>query len=143
MRTKKPPDPLDRLIGRNIRFFRIEGGLSQTELAEHIGVTFQQLQKYEKGSNRISASRLQHISQILQVPVPFFFEGAPAASGIPQAAKRTADASSPAYVTDFLATSDGLSLVKAFMYIEDPKLRRSIVRLVEGIAPETGGGGED
>jgi hypothetical protein len=77
------------------------------------------------------------------VPVSFFFEGAPAASGIPRAVKGTGDAPSPAYVSDFLATSDGLSLVKAFMYIEDPKLRRSIVRLVEGIAPETGGGSED
>jgi hypothetical protein len=75
--------------------------------------------------------------QILQVPVPFFFEGAPAASGVRQAAKGTADAPSPAYVTDFLATSDGLSLVKAFMCIGNPKLRRSIVRLVEEVTPET------
>jgi hypothetical protein len=71
------------------------------------------------------------------VPVSFFFEGAPAAFGIPPAARGTADAPSPAYVSDFLATSDGLALVKAFMYIEDPKLRRAIVRLVEEIAPET------
>ena len=71
------------------------------------------------------------------MPVTFFFEGAPAASGIPQAAKGTADALSPAYVSDFLATSDGLSLVKAFMCIKDAKLRRAIVRLVEEIAPET------
>jgi transcriptional regulator with XRE-family HTH domain len=109
--------------------------MSQTDVADALGLTFQQLQKYEKGSNRISASRLQHISQILQVPVPFFFEGAPAASGIPQAAR--ADAPSPVYVSDFLATSDGLSLVKAFMCIKDAKLRRAIVRLVEEIAPET------
>jgi transcriptional regulator with XRE-family HTH domain len=111
--------------------------MSQSDLANALGLTFQQVQKYEKGSNRISASRLQHISQILQVPVPFFFEGAPTASGARQAAKGTADASSPAYVTDFLATSDGLSLVKAFMCIEDAKLRRAIVRLVEEIVPET------
>jgi transcriptional regulator with XRE-family HTH domain len=110
--------------------------MSQTDIANALGLTFQQVQKYEKGTNRISASRLQHISQILQVPVSFFFEGAPAASGIPQAAKGTADAPSPAYVADFLATSDGLALVKAFMCIEDPKPRRSIVRLVEEIAPE-------
>jgi transcriptional regulator with XRE-family HTH domain len=102
-----------------------------------LGVTFQQVQKYEKGANRVSASRLQHVSQILQVPVPFFFEGAPAPSGIPQAAKRTTDAPSPSYVNDFLATSDGLSLVKAFMSIEDAKLRRAIVLLVEEITPET------
>jgi hypothetical protein len=68
------------------------------------------------------------------VPVPFFFQGAPVASGVRPAARGTADAPSPGYVTDFLATSDGLSLVKAFMCIEDPKLRRAIVRLVEQIA---------
>ena len=112
--------------------------MSQSDIADALGLTFQQVQKYEKGTNRISASRLQHISQILQVPVPFFFEGAPAASGIPHAAKGTADAPSPAYVADFLATSDGLALVKAFMCIEDPKLRRAIVRLVEEVVPEAG-----
>ena len=117
--------------------------MSQTDVADALGVTFQQVQKYEKGANRISASRLHHISQILQVPISFFFEGAPAASGIPPAAKGRADAPSPAYVSHFLATSDGLSLVKAFMCIEDAKLRRAIVRLVEGIAPETGSSNED
>jgi hypothetical protein len=71
------------------------------------------------------------------VPVPFFFEGAPAAFGVSQAAKGTAEAPSPSYVSDFLATSDGLSLAKAFMCIEDAKLRRAIVRLVEVITPET------
>jgi hypothetical protein len=71
------------------------------------------------------------------VPVPFFFEGAPAASGIRPSTEQTAEASSPSYVSDFLATSEGLALVKAFVCIEDPKLRRAIVRLVEGIAPET------
>jgi hypothetical protein len=76
------------------------------------------------------------------VPVPFFFEGAPAAFGISQAAKGTAEAPSPVHVADFLATSDGLSLVKAFMCLEDPKLRRAIVRLVEEIAPETGSSNE-
>jgi transcriptional regulator with XRE-family HTH domain len=110
--------------------------MSQTDVADALGLTFQQLQKYEKGSNRISASRLQQLSQILPVSVPFFFEGAPAASGIPQAAGGAADAPSPAYVSDFLATPDSLSLVKAFMCIEDEKLRRAIVRLVEGIVPE-------
>ena len=110
--------------------------MSQSQLGDALGITFQQIQKYEKGANRISASRLQHISQILQVPVPFFFEGAPAAAGIAPAAEK-ADAPSPAYVSDFLATSQGLDLVKAFAHIEDRKLRRAIVELVEQIA-ETG-----
>jgi transcriptional regulator with XRE-family HTH domain len=133
---KGPLNPTDKHVGSRVRMRRLMLDMSQTDIADALGVTFQQVQKYEKGTNRISASRLQHISQILQVPVSFFFEGAPAASGIPQAAK-TADAPSPAYVTDFLATSDGLSLVKAFMCIEDAKLRRAIVRLVEGITPAT------
>jgi transcriptional regulator with XRE-family HTH domain len=108
--------------------------MSQTDVADALGLTFQQVQKYEKGANRIGASRLQHISQILQVPVPFFFEGGPAAPGLGPSAGETAVPVS--YVTDFLATSDGLSLVKAFMLIKDQKLRRAIVRLVEEIAPE-------
>src|SRR5271169_5304160 len=111
--------------------------MSQSQLGNALGLTFQQVQKYEKGATRIGASRLQHISQILQVPVPFFFEGAPAASGVRPSAKGTADAPSPAYLTDFVATSDGLALVKAFMCIGSPKLRRSIVRVVEEITTET------
>jgi transcriptional regulator with XRE-family HTH domain len=130
-------NPTDRHVGSRLRMRRLMLDMSQTDIADALGLTFQQVQKYEKGSNRISASRLQHISQILQVPVPFFFEGAPAASGIRLSAEQTAEASSPSYVSDFLATSEGLALVKAFVCIEDPKLRRAIVRLVEGIAPET------
>ena len=104
---------------------------SQTQLGEALGITFQQVQKYEKGTNRISASRLQHISEILQVPVPFFFEGAPYAGGQLSAQR---DAPSPRFVSDYLATSDGLNLTKAFMRIPNAQLRRSIVDLVEGIA---------
>jgi transcriptional regulator with XRE-family HTH domain len=131
-------NPTDKHVGSRLRMRRLMLDMSQTEIADALGLTFQQVQKYEKGANRVSASRLQHLSQILQVTVPFFFEGAPAVSGIPQAAKgTTADAPSPAYVNDFLATSDGLDLVKAFTCIEDAKLRRAIVLLVEEITPET------
>ena len=132
-------NPTDRHVGSRLRMRRLMLDMSQTEIADAVGLTFQQVQKYEKGSNRVSASRLQHISQILQVPVPFFFEGAPAATGIRPSAGVTAEASSPSYVADFLATSEGLSLVKAFVCIEDPKLRRAIVRLVEEITPEIAG----
>jgi transcriptional regulator with XRE-family HTH domain len=130
-------NPIDKHVGSRVRMRRLMLDMSQADIANALGLTFQQVQKYEKGTNRISASRLQHLSQILQVPVPFFFEGAPAAFGVSQAAKGAADAPSPAYVTDFLATSDGLALVKAFVCIEDAKLRRAIVRLVEEIMPET------
>ena len=127
-------NPTDKHVGSRVRMRRLMLDMSQTDIANGLGLTFQQVQKYEKGTNRISASRLQHISQILQVPVPFFFEGAPAPSGVRPTARGTAEAASLSYVSDFLATSDGLSLVKAFVCIEDPKLRRAIVRLVEEIA---------
>jgi hypothetical protein len=83
--------------------------------------------------NRISASRLQHISHILQVPIPFFFEGLPSPS---QGSKKTPAAPFPTYVSDFVATSDGLSLIKAFMDIKRSNLRRSIVHLVEEMADD-------
>ena len=119
---KKRPNPVDEHVGRRVRMRRLMLGKSQTDIADALGLTFQQVQKYEKGSNRVSASRLQHISQILQVPVAFFFEGAPGGSD--------GTAESPSYVNEFLATSDGLALAKAFMRIEDAKLRRLIVHLV-------------
>jgi len=107
--------------------------MSQEKLGDALGLTFQQVQKYEKGANRIGASRLQHISSILQVPVSFFFEGAPGHDGgTPHGG--LGEAPSPAYVSDFLATSDGLALTKAFVRIKDAKLRRRIVDLVEQMA---------
>src|SRR3984957_15692112 len=118
-------DPVDKHVGSRLRMRRLMLDMSQTDIADALGLSFQQVQKYEKGANRIGASRLQYISQILQVPVPFFFEGGSAAPGLGHAASETAVSAS--YVTDFLATSDGLSLVKAFMLIKDPKLRRAIV----------------
>jgi transcriptional regulator with XRE-family HTH domain len=109
--------------------------MSQEKLGDALSLTFQQVQKYEKGTNRIGASRLQQISNILQVPVAFFFDGAPDVPGSPRGAT---DAPSPTYVAEFLATTDGLALTKAFMQIEDPKLRRRIVDLVEQIAGADG-----
>src|SRR6202171_5751546 len=93
-------NPIDKHVGSRVRMRRLMLDMSQTDIANALGLTFQQVQKYEKGSNRISASRLQHISQILQVPVPFFFEGAPAATAIRPSAGETAEASSPSYVAD-------------------------------------------
>jgi transcriptional regulator with XRE-family HTH domain len=104
--------------------------MSQEKLGDALGLTFQQVQKYEKGTNRVGASRLQAISNILQVPVSFFFEGAPHLPGH----SGMGEAPSPAYVSDFLATSDGLSLTKSFMKIKSSKMRRRIVSLVEQIA---------
>ena len=106
-------------------------GMSQEKLGIALNLTFQQVQKYEKGINRIGASRLQLISQILDVPVAFFFEGAPAEPGQP---KDSPTHPSPAYLLDFLATTDGITRSEAFMRIKEPKLRRRIVNLVEGSA---------
>ena len=128
---KKAPNPVDQHVGSRVRMRRVMLAMSQTNLGNALGLTFQQVQKYEKGTNRIGASRLQQISHILQVPVAFFFEGAPSVPGTPQA---TETAPSPAYVTDFLATSDGLALAKAFMRIKNAMLKRRIVELVEEIA---------
>src|SRR5271170_7902885 len=98
-------NPTDKHVGARVRMRRLMLDMSQTKLADALGVTFQQVQKYEKGANRIGASRLQHISQILQVPVPFFFEDVPASPvSVP---KGFAKAESPAYVNQFLATPDG------------------------------------
>jgi transcriptional regulator with XRE-family HTH domain len=133
MVAKKAPNPIDKHVGSRVRMRRMMLSMSQEKLGDALGLTFQQVQKYEKGTNRIGASRLQQISNILQVPVEFFFEGAPHAPGASRV-EGFADAPSPAYVSDFLASSDGLSLTKAFMRINDPKLRRRIVDLVEQIA---------
>ena len=126
--AKKVPNPIDVHVGSRMRIRRLKLGISQGKLGDALGITFQQVQKYEKGTNRISASRLQHISQILQLPVTFFFEGLPGQS------KEKDDAPSLAYVTDFLATRNGLALTKAFMKIKGAKLRRNIVNLVEELA---------
>jgi len=127
----KGPNPIDTHVGSRVRMRRLLLGMSQEKLGDELGITFQQVQKYEKGTNRVSASRLQAISDILQVPVPFFFEGAPQ---IAEPLHQAAELSSPAYVADFLANSDALKLVKAFTQIGDAKLRRSLVHLVEKVA---------
>jgi transcriptional regulator with XRE-family HTH domain len=129
--VKKVPNPIDKYVGSRVRMRRMMLGMSQEKLGKSLNLTFQQVQKYEKGTNRIGASRLQQISNILQVPVSFFFEGAPDQANSPNS---LGEAPSPAYVSDFLATSDGLALTQSFMKIKDGKLRRRIVDLVQQIA---------
>jgi len=133
MITKKSPNPTDKHVGSRVRMRRMMLGMSQAMLGDALGLTLQQVLKYEKGGNRISASKLQQIAHTLEVPVAFFFEGAPAAQII-GSHKGLADAPSPAYVSEFLATSDGMALTKAFTQISDAKLRRRIVELVHQIA---------
>jgi transcriptional regulator with XRE-family HTH domain len=126
--AKKLPNPIDKHVGTRVRMRRMMLGMSQEKLGDALGLSFQQVQKYEKGTNRIGASRLHHISHILQVPVAFLFEGAP---GQPNT---DGNAPSPAYVSDFLATPDGLALTRAFTRLTNAKLRRRIVDLIKEIA---------
>ena len=114
-----------------MRMRRIMLGWSQEKLADALGLSFQQVQKYEKGTNRMGASRLQHAADILGVAVPFFFEGAIGGTFTPDR-----NTLSPAYIDDFVTTSDGLRLAKAFMRIPKPAVRHHIVALVNEIAGE-------
>ena len=128
---REPPNTTDIDVGSRVRMRRLMLGLSQTELANALGVSFQQVQKYEKGANRISASRLHQIASFLQVPIPFFFDGQ---FGSAKGSKRTGEGRLLADISKLTATHDGLSLIKAVMTIKDPKLRRCIVHLVEAVA---------
>src|SRR6202158_1259938 len=107
MIAKKAPNPTDKHVGARVRMRRLMLRMGDAKRGDALGLTFQQVQKCEKGANRIGASRLQQISHILQVPVAFFFEGAPNLHGSTEGMK---EAPSPAYVSDFLATSEGLAL---------------------------------
>jgi transcriptional regulator with XRE-family HTH domain len=126
--AKRQPDPIDKHVGARVRMRRLTLGMSQEKLGDGFGVSFQQVQKYEKGFNRMGSSRLHQAANILQVPVTFFFEGAPGQEKI------DGKAISPGYVSAFLATPDGLALVRAYMRIKSSRLRRSLVNVVEQIA---------
>jgi transcriptional regulator with XRE-family HTH domain len=110
---------------------RLMLGMSQEKLADQLGITFQQVQKYEKGTNRITAGRLHQVSQVLGVPVSYFFEQVPESIGH---GPGSSTASSHMHVDQFLASANGLALVTAFIRIDSPALQRLIVRLIEGIA---------
>ena len=133
--NKKKPNPIDIHVGSRIRLRRTMLGMSQEKLGESLGITFQQIQKYEKGTNRVGASRLQNISSILNVPVSFFFEDAPGESSS-SGSSGLAEASSSNYVVDFLSSSEGLQLNRAFVKIGDPTVRRKLVDLVKALAVE-------
>src|SRR4051794_13997786 len=124
MSKTKIPTPIDRYVGSRVRVRRTMLGMSQEKLGKALGVTFQQVQKYEKGMNRMGSSRLQHAAEILQVSVPFFFEGAPGGHALSETAP------SPAYVDEFVSSEDGLRLIKAFIRIGKPT-RQRIVDLVQ------------
>jgi transcriptional regulator with XRE-family HTH domain len=123
--AKKSPTAIDRQVGVRVRMRRLTLDMSQEKLAAALGLTFQQVQKYEKGHNRIGAGRLQQLAEILQVPVSFFFED------FPMLGRKKA---LPSYISDFLTNADGLALSRAFMSIGDARQRRCLVILAEAMA---------
>ena len=132
----KKPNPVDAHVGSRVRLRRMLLGMSQERLGESMGLTFQQVQKYEKGVNRIGASRLFQISKILDVPVQFFFEEAPQ-FGDGGAARGLAEPDSEAFIFEFLNSREGLELNRAFVKIADAKVRKSFVDLVRALSAST------
>jgi len=128
----KKPNPVDQHVGSRVRLRRMLLGMSQERLGESMGLTFQQVQKYEKGVNRIGASRLFQISKILDVPVQFFFEEAPHTDG--RVTPGMAEGDSEAFILEFLNSREGLELNRAFVKISDPKVRKSVVDLVRALS---------
>lgn len=131
-RGSRRANPVDVHVGGRVRLRRMLLGMSQEKLGEHLGLTFQQIQKYEKGINRIGASRLFDLSQVLGVPVQFFYEEL----AIREGAAGFADRPAESYAAEFLGSREGLELNKAFARITDARVRRSIVDLVRAFAGE-------
>ncbi len=126
--TPRSPNPVDLHVGGRVRMRRKMLGVSQERLAEALGLTFQQVQKYERGSNRVSASKLYEIARFLSAPVSYFFDGLadPSTSG--------EGGGSEQLVNDFLMTGEGLELASTFPKIQRPRVRRRILELVRTLA---------
>ena len=135
MPMKKTPSPTDKHVGSRVRMQRMSIGMSQEKLGEALGLTFQQVQKYEKGTNRIGAARLQQISRALNVPMAFFFDGAPALDETATALQGFAEAGTN-YVVDFVSSAEGMLLNKAFARIRDGRVRKRIIDLVQILADD-------
>ena len=121
----KSVNAIDRHVGARIRMQRMVRGLSQTKLGEAVGVSFQQIQKYEKGTNRVSSSRLQLIAAVLKVAPDFFFAETSATKAV---------SNETTFIDEFISSPHGIALSRAFTKISDTKLRRKIVLLIEEIA---------
>lgn len=130
------PNPIDVHVGSRVRLQRMLRGISQEKLGEKLGLTFQQIQKYEKGVNRIGASRLFDLANVLGVPIQFFYDEAPVAESRTVAQAGFAERPADAYVFEFLNTREGLELNRAFARISDPKTRRAILDLVRTIGSD-------
>lgn len=133
--SSRRPNPVDAHVGARVRLRRMLLGMSQEKLAEQLGLTFQQVQKYEKGVNRIGASRLFDLAHVLGVPIQFFYEDIVEGTSSGLHAPGFAEKNPDAFVVDFLSSREGLELNKAFVRIADPRVRRSIVELVRSLVP--------
>ena len=131
-KVDRAPNPVDLHVGARVRMRRKFLGMSQEALAEVIDLTFQQVQKYERGSNRISASKLYEIAKALKAPVAYFFEG----YGENEAVEGFSESESEQFVHGFLMTSEGIELAEAFPRIRNPKHRRRILELVRALADD-------
>jgi transcriptional regulator with XRE-family HTH domain len=132
----RKPNPVDIHVGSRVRYRRMIVGMSQEKLGEKMNLTFQQIQKYEKGTNRIGASRLFQLSKILDVPVGYFFEDAFANSAPSHAVQGLHEPEQEGYLLDFLNSREGLDLNRAFAKIHDPKVRRRVIDLVRALSEE-------
>jgi len=133
-RNARQANLIDEHVGARVRLRRMLLGMSQEKLGESLGLTFQQVQKYEKGVNRIGASRLFDLAQVLGVPVQFFYDELSSTAAESGFATGFAERPAESYVVDFLGSRDGLELNKAFVRITDPKVRRSVIDLVRSLA---------
>ncbi len=132
----RKPNPVDIHVGSRVRYRRMIIGMSQEKLGEKMNLTFQQIQKYEKRTNRIGASRLFQLSKILEVPVGYFFEDA-FSHGTPASANHGLhEPEQEGFLLDFLNSREGLELNKAFAKIQDPKVRRRVIDLVRALSEE-------
>lgn len=135
--TPKRGNPVDVHVGNRVRMRRMLLGMSQERLGELIGLTFQQIQKYEKGANRVGASRLFQMSAALSVPIQYFFDDLQL--GVRQSQPGFAEAGPEGEIAEFLSTREGVELYRAFVRIQDPKVRRSIIDLARSLANERDG----
>lgn len=135
--TSQPrkPNPVDVHVGGRIRLRRMMNGLSQERLGEQLGLTFQQIQKYEKGANRVGASRLFQLSQVLEVPVSYFFDDLESGNSNPATAG-FAESKSQDFVLEFLNSREGLELNRAFVKIQDPQVRRRVIDLIRSLTED-------
>ncbi|MCB5175127.1 MULTISPECIES: helix-turn-helix domain-containing protein [Microvirga] len=124
----KSTGPVDKIIGARIRLQRTAIGMSQEKLGDILGITFQQIQKYEKGTNRVGAARLQAIADALRVPVSFFFEQRPVSADAPDA---------PLGIQDLLTSKEGIELARAFLKIENPAMRRALIDMARAAATDS------